>query len=60
MSDPFATSWTVASQAAPESMRFPRQESGKMGSHFLLKGIFLDPGIEPRSPALIGRQILYC
>ena len=45
------TPWTVACQA-PLPMGFPRQEYWRVGSHYLLQGIFLTPGIEPRSPAL--------
>ena len=51
MSD-FAAPWTVTRQA-PLSMGFPRQEYW-MGCHFLLQGVFPNPGIEPMSPALAG------
>ena len=46
----FATSWTVAHQAPP-SMGFFRQEYWS-GLPFPSPGDLLDPGIEPRSPAL--------
>ena len=46
----FATSWTVAYQALP-SMGFSRQECWS-GLPFPSPGNLLDPGIEPRSPAL--------
>ena len=48
----FATSWTVVRQA-PLSMGFPRQEYWS-GLPFPSPGEFLNPGIEPRSPALAG------
>ena len=38
---------------APLSMGFPRQNTG-MGCHFLLWGIFPDPGIEPSSLSLVS------
>ena len=46
----FATPWTVAHQA-PLSMGFSRQEYWS-GLPFPSPGDLLDPGIEPRSPAL--------
>ena len=46
----FVTPWTVAHQAPP-SMGFSRQEYGS-GLPFPSPGDLLDPGIEPRSPAL--------
>ena len=46
------TPWTVAHQA-PLSMRFPRQGHWS-GLPFPSPGGLPDPGIEPRSPALIG------
>ena len=42
--------WTIACQAPP-SMGFSRQEYWS-GSPFPSPGDLLDPGIEPRSPAL--------
>ena len=48
----FATPWTVAHQA-PLSMGFPRQEYWS-GLPFPPPGDLLDPGIEPKSPALAG------
>ena len=36
------------------SWDFPGKNTG-MGCHFLLQGIFPDPGIQPRSPALASR-----
>ena len=42
----FATLWTVAHQA-PLSMGFSRQEYW-VGYHFLLQGIFLNQGLNPR------------
>ena len=46
----FATPWTVARQA-PLSMGFSRQEYWSE-LPFPSPGDLLDPGIEPRSPAL--------
>ena len=46
----FATPWTVASQT-PLFMEFSRQESWS-GLPFPSPGDLLNPGIEPRSPAL--------
>ena len=46
----FVTPWTVVHQAPP-SMGFSRQEYGS-GLPFPSPGDLLDPGIEPRSPAL--------
>ena len=46
----FATPWTVAYEA-PRSMGFSRQEYWS-GLPFPSPGDFLNPGIEPRSPAL--------
>ena len=46
----FVTPWTVALQA-PLSVGFPRQEYWS-GLPFPSPGDLLDPGIEPRSPAL--------
>ena len=34
-------------------MDFPGNNTG-VGCHFLLQGFFLNPGIEPTSPALAG------
>ena len=53
MSDSFTTPWTVAHQAPP-SMGFPRQEYWSE-LPFPSPGDLLDPGIEPRSPALEGK-----
>ena len=47
---PFATPWTVASQASP-SMGFSRQEYWT-GLPFPSPGDLPDPGIEPGSPVL--------
>ena len=49
----FATPWTVAHQA-PLSMDFPRQEYWS-GLPSPSPGDLLNPGIEPGSPALVGR-----
>ena len=49
----FATLWTVARQA-PLSMGFPRQEYWS-GLPFPSPGDLLDPGMEPTSPALVGK-----
>ena len=46
------TPWTVARQA-PLSVGFPKQEYWS-GLPFLSPVDILDPGIEPRSPALAG------
>ena len=46
--------WTVANQAFP-SMGFSRQEYWS-GLPFPSPGDLLDPGIEPRSPWVAGRQ----
>ena len=46
----FGTPWTVTCQA-PLSMEFTRQEYWN-GLPFPSPGDLLDPGIEPRSPAL--------
>ena len=46
----FATPWTVAHEAPP-SMEFSSQEYWS-GFPFPSPGDLLDPGIEPRSPAL--------
>ena len=46
----FATPWTVTHQAPP-SMGFSRQEYWN-GLPFPSPGDILNPGIEPRSPAL--------
>ena len=51
----FATLWTIARQA-PLSMGFSRQEYWH-GCQTLLQGIFLDLGIEPKTPALAGRFV---
>ena len=48
----FATPWTVAYQAPP-SMGFSRQEYWS-GWPFPFSGDLPDPGIEPRSPALLA------
>ena len=47
------TSWTVARQA-PLSMGFPRRECWS-GLLFLFPGDLPNPGIESKSPALVGR-----
>ena len=47
------TPWTIARQVLL-SVRFPRQEYWS-GLPFPSPGDFLDPGIEPTSPALAGR-----
>ena len=49
----FATPWTVACQASL-SMGFPRQEYWS-GLPFPPPGDLPDPGIEPVSPALVGK-----
>ena len=48
----FATPWSVAHQAPP-SMEFSRQEEWS-GLSFPSPGDLPDPGIEPRSPALLA------
>ena len=48
----FVTPWTVAYQAPP-SMEFSRQEYWS-GLPFPSSGDLPDPGIEPRSPALLA------
>ena len=48
------TPWAVAHQA-PLSVRFPRQEPWS-GLPFPSPGDLPDPGIEPESPALAGRE----
>ena len=53
VSDSFATPCSVANQAPP-SMGFPRQDYWS-GLSFPSPGDFLEPGIEPMSPALAGR-----
>ena len=53
----FATLWTVACQA-PLSMEFSRQEYWSVGSHSLLRGIFLTQAWN--LGLLHCRQILYC
>ena len=53
MSDSFATPWILTYQA-PLSMGYPRQEYWS-GLPFPSPGDLLDPGIEPKSPALVGR-----
>ena len=55
--DSFATPWTVARQN-PLSMGFPRQEYWS-GLPFPPPRNRPDPGIEPVSPALARRPILY-
>ena len=45
--------WTVVLQA-PLSMEFPRQEYWS-GLLFPSPGDLLNPGLEPTSPALVGR-----
>ena len=53
MSNSFVTPWTLTDQA-PLSMAFPRQEYwSELPFHSL--GDLPDPGIEPMSPALVGR-----
>ena len=54
VSDSFATPWTVAIQAPPLSMGFPRQEYWRR-LPFPPPGDLPNPGVEPASPALIGR-----
>ena len=51
----FATPWTVTYQAPP-SMGFSRQEYWT-GLPFPSPGDLLDPGIEPRSPALQAKAL---
>ena len=51
----FVTPWTVAHQA-PLSMGFPRQEYCS-GLLFPSPGDLLNPGMEPTSPALVGRLL---
>ena len=52
------TLWTVACQA-PVSMEFSNKNTG-VGCHFLLQGIFLTQGSNPRLLHLLHcRQILY-
>ena len=46
----FATPWTVACPT-PLSMGFSKPNT-EVGCHFLLQGIFSNPGNEPGSPAL--------
>ena len=53
MYDSFATPWTAAHQASL-STEFSRQEHGS-GLLFPSPGELPNPGIEPTSPALIGR-----
>ena len=53
MSDIFVTPWFITTQA-PLSMIFPRQEYWSK-LPFPFPGVFLDPKIEPASPALAGR-----
>ena len=48
----FVTLWTVTCQT-PHPWNFLSKNTG-VGSHSLLQGIFLDPGIKPWSPALAG------
>ena len=48
------TLWTVARQAP---WNFPGKNTG-VGSHSLLQGIFLDSGIERRTPALQAVSLL--
>ena len=50
------TPWTIGHQA-PLSMGFPRQEYGN-GLPFLSPRDRPNPGIEPRSPALLGDSLL--
>ena len=50
------TPWTIAHQAPP-SMGFSRQEYWK-GLSFPSPGDVLNPGIEPRSPALQADSLL--
>ena len=52
----FATPWTVAYEALP-SMGFFRQEY-RSGLLFPSPGAFPNPGIEPRSPALLADALL--
>ena len=54
----FATSWTVAPQVLL-SMRFSDKNTG-VGCHFLLQGIFLTQGLNPRLlHLLIGRWVSF-
>ena len=52
----FATPWTVAYQA-PLSMGFSRQEYWS-GLPFPSPGDLPNPGIEPRSPVIVGRHFI--
>ena len=54
-SDSFATPWTVTNQA-PLSMEFSRQEYWR-GCHFLLQGIFLTQGSDPRLLWILHWQV---
>ena len=53
---PTVTFWTVACQVPP-SMGFPSKNIG-VGCHFLLQGIFPDPGVKAGSPALQADSLL--
>ena len=57
VSDSFATPWTVALQVPPLSMGFPREEYWRR-LPFPPPGDLPNSGMEPASPALIGRWIL--
>ena len=57
MSDSFATPWPIACQA-PLSTGFPRQEYWSE-LPFPSPGGLPDPGIEPASPALAGRFLVF-
>ena len=54
----FFTLWTVARQA-PLSMGFSRKEY-LSGLPFPSPGDLPNPGIEPTSPALVGRFFYHC
>ena len=53
MSSSFVTPWTVARQT-PLSVGFPRQDY-RSGLPFPPPGDLANPGIEPESPALVGK-----
>ena len=52
----FSEAIDVAHQS-PLSLGFPRQEILEWGCHFLLQGIFPNPGFESMSPALAGDSL---
>ena len=55
MSSSFVTPWTVARQT-PLSVGFPRQDY-QSGLPFPPPGDLANPGIEPESPALVGKVL---